>query len=94
MLRRRPIARRAVRTAAVVGTAAAVGHAAGNRSAQAAQQQAAQQAPPEVQYVEAAPEPAGISPDAVEQLKQLASLRDQGILSEEEFAAEKAKVLG
>jgi Short C-terminal domain len=90
MLRRRPIARRAVRTAAVVGTAAAVGHAAGSRSGQ---QQAAE-APPEVQYAEAAPEPAGITPDAVEQLKQLAGLKDQGILSEEEFAAEKAKILG
>jgi hypothetical protein len=91
MLRRRPVARRAVRTAAVVGTAAAVGHHAGARSAQ----QAAAQAPPEVQYVEApAAEPAGITPDAVEQLKQLAGLRDQGILSEEEFAAEKAKILG
>jgi len=90
MLRRRPVARRAVRTAAVVGTAAAVGHHAGARSAQ----QAAEQAPPEVQYVEAAPEPAGITPDAVEQLKQLAGLKDQGILSEEEFAAEKAKILG
>jgi hypothetical protein len=46
-----------------------------------------------VQYADA-PEPPGISPDAVEQLKQLASLKDQGILSEEEFAAEKAKILG
>jgi hypothetical protein len=88
MLRRRPVARRAVRTAAVVGTAAAVAHHAGAKSAQ---QAAAQQAP-EVQYVEA--EPAGITPDAVEQLKQLASLKEQGILSEEEFAAEKAKILG
>ncbi len=91
MLRRRPVARRAVRTAAVVGTAAAVGH---HAAAKSAQQQAAQQAPPEVQYVEAAPEPAGITPDAVEQLKQLAGLKEQGILSEEEFAAEKAKILG
>ena len=89
MLRRRPIARRAVRTAAVVGTAAAVGHHAATKSAQ---NQAAQQAPPEEQYAEA--EPPGISPDAVEQLKQLAGLKEQGILSEEEFAAEKAKILG
>ena len=33
------------------------------------------------------------APDPIEQLKQLAELRDQGILTEEEFAAEKAKVL-
>ena len=90
MLRRRPIARRAVRTAAVVGTAAAVGHAAGARG----QQQAAQPAPPEPQYAEPAPAPVGPSPDAIEQLKELAGLRDQGILSEDEFAAQKAKILG
>jgi hypothetical protein len=91
MLRRRPLARRAVRTAAVVGTAAAVGHAAGSKSAQA---QAAPAPPPEAQ-AEEAPEPAtvGPSPDAIEQLKQLADLKDQGILSEEEFTAQKTKIL-
>ena len=93
MLRRRPVARRAVRTAAVVGTAAAVGHAAGSRSGQ---QQAAQQAPPpaEPEYAEAPPAAAGPSPDTIEQLKQLGGLRDSGVLTEEEFAAEKAKILG
>jgi hypothetical protein len=90
MMRRRPVARRAGRTAAVVGTAAAVGRAAGR----GAQQQAPPPAP-EPQYVEAAPAPAaGLAPDAIEQLKELAGLRDQGILSEEEFAAQKAKILG
>jgi hypothetical protein len=33
-------------------------------------------------------------PDPVEQLRQLAQLRDDGVLTEEEFAAEKRKVLG
>ena len=37
---------------------------------------------------------AGIAPDAIEQLKELAQLKDQGILTEEEFAAQKAKILG
>jgi hypothetical protein len=46
--------------------------------------------PPEPQY---APEPAA-EPDLVTQLKQLAELRDQGILTDEEFAAQKAKLLG
>ena len=94
MLRRRPVARRAVRTAAVVGTAAAVGgHMAAKQQASAAQQQ--QQAPPQQDVVTAAPgSPVGISPDEIEQLKQLAGMKDQGILSEEEFAAEKAKILG
>jgi hypothetical protein len=61
------------------------------------QAQEAAQAPQQVQYVEAPPpEPAaaGVTPDAIEQLKQLAELKDQGILTEEEFAAQKAKILG
>lgn len=37
------------------------------------------------------PQPA---PDSVQQIKELAELREQGILSEEEFAAEKRKLLG
>lgn len=32
--------------------------------------------------------------DNIEQLKQLAELRDQGILTEEEFSAKKKKLLG
>ena len=95
MLRRRPIARRAVRTAAVVGTATAVAGSVNRHQQQKyAQQDAATQAPPEPQYAEAAPAAAGPSPEAIEQLTELAGLRDQGILSEEEFAAQKAKILG
>jgi hypothetical protein len=54
-------------------------------------------APP--QYAPAPPappapaSPAGMSSDVISQLKQLAELRDQGILTEEEFAAQKAKLL-
>jgi predicted Zn-dependent peptidase len=33
-------------------------------------------------------------PDVIEQLKQLAALTQQGILTEEEFAAKKAQLLG
>jgi len=32
-------------------------------------------------------------PDMVERLQKLAALRDQGVLTEEEFAAQKAKIL-
>jgi hypothetical protein len=53
---------------------------------QAAYQQTAAAAPP------AAAPAAG--PDMVSQLKELAQLRDQGILTEEEFSAQKAKILG
>jgi hypothetical protein len=62
-------------------------------------QMAQQQPPPEYQqpvYQQAPPPPpaGGISNEALEQLKQLGALKEQGILTEEEFAAQKAKVLG
>jgi hypothetical protein len=93
MLRRRPLARAAIRTTAVVGTAAVVSN---HMAAKNQQAQAAQMAPPPAP-AEMAPPPApaaGLTPEAMEQLTQLAGLKDQGILSEEEFAAEKAKILG
>jgi hypothetical protein len=48
-------------------------------------------------YDEPAPPPAPVAApaqDPIEQLKQLAALKDQGILTDEEFAAQKAKILG
>ena len=48
--------------------------------------------PPPQQYAQPAPAPA--APDPIQQLRELAALRDQGILTEEEFAAQKAKILG
>jgi hypothetical protein len=88
MMRRRPIARAAVRTTAVVGTAAVVGGHMANKQAQA---QAAQAAPAEAPA--AAPAPAAAAPDTVAQLTQLAALKDSGALTEAEFEAEKAKLL-
>jgi Short C-terminal domain len=90
MMRRRPIARMAVRTTAVVGTAAVVGGHMANKQAAAAQQQA-QAAPPE--YAPA-PAPAAPAADPIAQLTQLAALKDSGALTEAEFEAEKAKILG
>jgi hypothetical protein len=49
-------------------------------------------APPEEQY-EAAPPPAA-PPNEMEQLQQLADLHASGALTDEEFAAAKAKILG
>jgi len=37
--------------------------------------------------------PGGLSPEAVEQLKSLAQLHDQGILTDQEFEQQKAKIL-
>ena len=39
------------------------------------------------------PAPAGGENSMIEELKQLAELKDQGILTDEEFQAQKAKVL-
>jgi hypothetical protein len=89
MLRRRPVARMAVRTTAVVGTAAVVGgHMANKQAAQA------QQMPEEAPAPAPAPAPAAAAPDPIEQLTQLAALKDSGALTEEEFEAQKAKILG
>ncbi|GAB1640714.1 SHOCT domain-containing protein [Krasilnikovia sp. MM14-A1259] len=51
------------------------------------------------QYQQAAPPPpppAAADPQAnvIDQLKQLAALRDQGVLTDDEFNAQKAKLLG
>ena len=84
------------RTAVVAGTATAVSNRVSRRQAnrwsqqeeeQYYQQQAAQQA--------AAPPPAPAAPakDPVEQLKELAELKNQGILTDAEFEAQKAKIL-
>jgi len=59
------------------------------------QQMAQQQAPPQPQYAPApapAPAPASQS-DVIDQLERLGQLKAQGILTEEEFAAQKAKLL-
>jgi Short C-terminal domain len=74
-----------VRTAAISGTATAVSNRVSRRQAERWSQQDYEE---EQSY--AAPAPAG---DPIEQLKELAALRQQGILTDEEFAAQKARVL-
>ena len=81
------------RTAVVAGTATAVSNRVSRRQASrwAAQEPAYQ----EPAYAEPPPAAAPAAParDPIEQLKQLAALREQGVLTDQEFAAEKAKVL-
>jgi len=81
-------------TAVVAGTAAHMGARSAQRSAAADQDQAQDQAPPAPAPADepAAPE-AAESPE-IEQLKQFAALKDQGILTEEEFSAKKVQILG
>ena len=86
-----------VRTAAVAGTATAVSNRVSRRQATRWQQQGAYDEPQQ-QYQEPPPQyaapPAEAAPDPIEQLKQLGALHEQGILTDEEFAAQKAKILG
>jgi hypothetical protein len=83
------------RTAVVAGTATAVS----GRVRRRQESRWAQQEGPQAEAQPAAPAPppptASAGEDSlIDQLKQLGELKDQGILSEEEFAAQKAKLLG
>jgi Short C-terminal domain len=85
------------RTAVIAGTATAVSNRVSRRQAERWQRQetypydqpAYQEPPPQYAAPESAPQQ-----DMVQQLKDLAELRDQGVLTEEEFAAQKARILG
>jgi hypothetical protein len=80
--------RMAARTAVVAGTATAVsGRVARRQDAKFAEQDAQQ-------YAQQAPPPAAPEEDATAQLAKLAELHTQGVLTDEEFAASKAKILG
>jgi membrane protease subunit (stomatin/prohibitin family) len=88
MMRRRPVLRTVGRTAVIAGTATVVAGGVNRHQQQkaAAQQQAAA---PAAAPVEEAPS----SDDLIAKLKQLADLKDQGILTDAEFDAQKAKIL-
>jgi Short C-terminal domain len=81
------------RTAAIAGTATAVSNRVSRRQAQ---RWAAQEPPPQQYYApppQAPPAQAAPAEDRVEKLKELAELKQQGILTDEEFATEKARIL-
>ena len=85
------------RTAVVAGTATAVSNRVSRRQAQRWSQQGTYPPQQQQQYYEpepAPPPPPAAAADPIEQLKELAELKNQGILTEEEFAAQKAKILG
>lgn len=89
------------RTAVVAGTATAVSGRVRRRQegrwaqqesqAYAAQQYEAQQ---QQAYAPPPPPPAPAQDDTITRLKELAQLKEQGILTDEEFAAQKARILG
>jgi hypothetical protein len=88
-LGRRPVMRTVGRTAVIAGTATAVsGRVSRRQNAKFAEQE--QAAGAQQQMVEPQGEEAV---DPMDQLKKLAELKDQGILTEQEFSDQKAKIL-
>ncbi len=91
------------RTAAIVGTATATRNAVdrrqANKNAAAYSQAMAQAAPPPQEYSAPPAQPAPAPPaqsedDVISQLERLGALHAQGILTDQEFAEQKAKLLG
>ncbi|BAH52320.1 SHOCT domain-containing protein [Rhodococcus opacus] len=95
------------RTAVITGTARATSNAMNRRAAdkqaeeqeridQAAQQQYAEQQAAQQQYAQQPPPPSAPAggDDLVSRIQELARLKDAGVLTDEEFAAAKAKLLG
>jgi hypothetical protein len=87
------------RTAVVAGTATAVSNRVSRRQANrwASQDEAQyyqQQQYQQQQYAAPPPAPAPEAADPIAQLKELAELRSQGILTDAEFEAQKARILG
>lgn len=81
------------RTAVVAGTATAVSNRVSRRQGE---RWAAQEAPPEPDQGYAPPPPppaAAPEVDPIQRLSELGELRERGILTDEEFAAAKAKIL-
>ena len=103
-----PLLRPVARTTVIAGTAQAVtGRVARRQAENFAERDAQIAAQRQAAYAEAtAPAPAAAAPpspssaadaggdDVITRIKQLGELRDQGLLTEEEFAAQKAKLLG
>jgi hypothetical protein len=79
------------RTAVVAGTATAVSNRVSRR--QAGRWQRQDYAAGGYEDPGYAQEPAAPAPDPIAQLKELAALKQQGIVTDEEFAVQKAKLL-
>ena len=96
LMRRRPL----LRAAAVGGGAYYAGKRRSESQAREADQDARLSGLEQQSYAEQAPAaapppraPGGMTPDAIEQLKQLGQLHEQGILTDEEFAQQKSRLL-
>ena len=94
-VRRGPgLVRAAATTAVVAGTAGAVRHRQDQKYARQDQEAYDQQMAAQQQAAAAAAPAAPAEPDYAAELEKLAQLKNQGILSEEEFEAKKKQILG
>jgi hypothetical protein len=82
------------RTAVIAGTATSVSNRVSKRQGERWQAQEQQQYEQQQQAAPPPAAPAAGGSSTIEQLKELGELKAQGILTEEEFAAQKAKILG
>ena len=87
------------RTAVIAGTATSVSNRVSRRQAGRWAAQEQQQQAPAPTYAPPPPPPAAAPPaagmeDKLAQLTQLGSLRDAGVLTDAEFEAQKARILG
>jgi Short C-terminal domain len=104
MRRRRPV----LRAATMAGGAAVMYHAGKSHQANTDQNVAQDQQIQDLQYQNSAqqqqqiqqqaaapppPPPGGMSQEKIAELQQLGQLHDSGVLTDEEFAAQKAKIL-
>ena len=95
MFRRRGgLVRAAATTAVVAGTAGAVRHRQDQRYAAQDQERYEQDMAAQQAYAAQAAPAAPAAPDYTAELEQLAQLKAQGILTEEEFEAKKKQILG
>jgi len=82
------------RTAVIAGTATSVSNRVSRRQARRwAGDDAQQEAPPQQQEYAPPPPPAEPTESRVDRLTKLAALKEQGVLTDAEFAAEKARIL-
>ncbi|MET7698913.1 SHOCT domain-containing protein [Streptomyces sp. NPDC005485] len=98
----RPLARRgrpglvgvAARTAVAAGTASAVsGRVARHQAERTAAQQTVPDAGASAQEPPGPPAPSGLTDEAITNLERLGKLHEQGVLSDEEFAVQKDRIL-
>ncbi len=82
------------RTAVIAGTATSVSNRVSRRQGQRWAEQEQQQYAEQPQQAAPPPAPAAPAADPIAQLKELGELHASGVLTDEEFAAQKAKILG